>query len=555
MKDWDAIKELGTYIWPGTDRQIFDKISSSPGQNQYLKLFTSSVAEAFQKKYDDKTVALLSDIIFGTDFSLLGSEGEPIEILSRDVFRRLSWAYRRCSGTAYEKAFDEFDEAFCHFIRSFRATFRGIVFSLGLKKEPISLENASAKYHLCELRELPCRKLGESRFPDLLPGDKALYEHTETLLKKYEATVLEENNCRKILEIVGKLSGYPGYFKTLSAQHKLLETRPILLAISDMQLSPGDEVSKNDLLSALAIILFNVYPTPKLLKFIAKFRPSPENELLSYEYYAILAMNYMLWGKPGEAASFNEKALGFATDDEKRANTQILGGCIHISRRDYNAALNSLYNCASLTKDRRVRASAYFYMGLVNYEVGNAAEALDCFKMSAAGIEDDLDLMIVYNNMGACAMLLGDVKDAAKAFGKAIHAGRNLNGNTAKAYRSIAYGSLGIIRLSAADYSQALASFKEALRLHKELHDKKRSADQLGNIGLTMKLTGERGQALDYFKSSLSLSFSDDYLDGVLYSFDQIEQLMALEGRFEDAENFRQEVIRRNPGIAKMLKK
>ena len=555
MKDWDAIKELGTYIWPGTDRQIFDKISSSPGQNQYLKLFTSSVAEAFQKKYDDKTVALLSDIIFGTDFSLLGSEGEPIEILSRDVFRRLSWAYRRCSGTAYEKAFDEFDEAFCHFIRSFRATFRGIVFSLGLKKEPISLENVDAKYYLYELRELPCRKLGYSRFSDLPPGDKALYGHIEGLLKKYEATVLEEDNCRKILEIVGKLSGYPGYFKTLSAQHKLLETRPMLLAISDLQLYPGNEVSKNDLLSALAIVLFNVYSTPNLLKFIVKFKPSPENELLSYEYYAILAMNYLLWGKLGEAASFNEKALSFATDDEKRANTQILGGCIHISRKDYNAALNSLYNCASLTKNSRARASAYFYMGLVNYEVGNAAEALDCFKMSVAGIEDDLDMMIVYNNMGACAMLLGDVKDAAKAFGKVIHAGRNLNGNTAKACRSIAYGSLGIIRFSEADYGQALASFKEALRLHKELHDKKRSADQLGNIGLAMKLTGEHRQALDHFKSSLSVSFSDDYLDGVLYSFDQIEQLTALEGRFEDAENFRQEVIRRNPGIAKMLKK
>jgi len=194
-------------------------------------------------------------------------------------------------------------------------------------------------------------------------------------------------------------------------------------------------------------------------------------------------------------------------------------------------------------------------MGLVNYEVGNAAEALDCFKMSVAGIEDDLDMMIVYNNMGACAMLLGDVKDAAKAFGKVIHAGRNLNGNTAKACLSIAYSSLGIIRFSEADYGQALASFKEALRLHKELHDKKRSADQLGNIGLAMKLTGEHRQALDHLKSSLGVSFSDDYLDGVLYSFDQIEQLMALEGRFEDAENFRQEVIRRNPGIAKMLKK
>jgi tetratricopeptide (TPR) repeat protein len=555
MNDWDAIRELGIYIGLEIDSRLFEKITSSPKSERSLELLRSSLAGAFRKKYDDKTVELLDGIIFGTDFSLLSGDGEHVEVLSRDVFRRLSWTYRHDGEMAYQKAFEEFNVYFRYFIRSFRATFKSIVYFLALKKEPVCLKNGGNKDYLMELKELPCRKMGELRFPDMLQTGTALYDYIETLLKKYEGVALEENNCRNILDILGKLSGFPGYFKALSPQQKLIETRPMILAISDLQLYPGKEASKNDLLSALAILLFNVYPTPKLLKFIVKFQPSPENELLSYEYNAILALNYLLWGKPNEAAAFNEKAMGFAADEEKRANTHILSSCIHLGRKDYNAALNALYNCTSLSKDLGLRSSAYFYMGLINYETGNAREALDCFKISAASLEEDTDLMVLCNNIGACTMALGDIKGAVKPFEKAIQTGRSLNSNTAKAYTAIAYGCLGIVRLSMGDYGSAIECCKASLKLHKDLHDKKRSADQLGNIGLALKCAGEYGHALEYFKSSLSVSFSDDYLEGVLFSFDQIEQLMAFEGRFEDAESFRQEVIRRNPGIAKMLKK
>ncbi len=70
-----------------------------------------------------------------------------------------------------------------------------------------------------------------------------------------------------------------------------------------------------------------------------------------------------------------------------------------------------------------------------------------------------------------------------------------------------------------------------------------------------MKRRLDFGSALEYFKSALNFSYSIEYPEGVSFAYDQVEQLMALQGSFEEAEAYRQEVIRRNPGISKMLKK
>ena len=128
-----------------------------------------------------------------------------------------------------------------------------------------------------------------------------------------------------------------------------------------------------------------------------------------------------------------------------------------------------------------------------------------------------------------------------------------MTGNSAKALKSVACGCRGLIYLHKTDHGRAIERFKEALRLDREIHDKKGMANQLGNIGLAQKANKEYGAALEYFKSALNVSFLDDYLEGALFSLRQIEQVMALEGRYDDAEKFRRDMLRRNPGVAKML--
>jgi hypothetical protein len=80
-------------------------------------------------------------------------------------------------------------------------------------------------------------------------------------------------------------------------------------------------------------------------------------------------------------------------------------------------------------------------------------------------------------------------------------------------------------------------------------------ADQLGNIGVALKLKRDYGPALEYFKSSLNVSLVCDYAEGALFSFSQIEQVLALEGRYGEVEGLKQEMVRHNPDMARMLRR
>jgi tetratricopeptide (TPR) repeat protein len=327
------------------------------------------------------------------------------------------------------------------------------------------------------------------------------------------------------------------------------------VAISELQLYPVKEPSKADLLSILSILLFNVFPAPKLLKFIARFQPGPENDALQYDYHAILAMNFMLTGKLEEAAAYNEKALKHAGDEEKRAYTHIMDSCIRLKQGNIDEAVNALYRCSALTRDRRMKATALFYQGIIYYEKGSVPEALESFRSARISLDDELDIMNACNNIGACAMLQADLKAAIREFENVEYIGRYMSSKAAKSLKAVAGGSLGLIYFNMSNYDRAIDFFKDTLRLDRELHDKKGAADQLGNIGLALKAKQDYKPALEYFKAALNISFAEDYLEGTLFSFSRIEQLMALEGRYDEAESFKQEVIRRNPDISKMLRK
>jgi tetratricopeptide (TPR) repeat protein len=554
MYEWDAVKELGAYLGQGIDDALINRLSSSPDSGRTLELICRSTS-VFSEIYPPDKVDLIVRAIFETDFSRLQGDGRE-EALSRDVFRRLSGSLELKAGEgAHEDAFANFDVFFQRSIRWFKAALKAVMSVQGLKKDEVSLENPGIMHYLAELRELPCRRLGELSFSNRMHGSATLSRNVEALLKKYEDKVIPADNCRSIMEIMNKVSGFPGYYKAMDSGQKLVVMRPLLLAISELQLDPGKEPEKADLQSALSILLFNVFPSVKLLKFVTRFKPDPENYELSYEYYAILSMNHMLGGRLDEAAACNEKALEYAVDEEKRSYTHILDSCIWLHRKDFNAAVSALSRCSSLTKDTRMRAIALFYLGIVYYEMGSVAAAHECFEKSRPGMGDELDSMNVCNNIGTCAMVQGDLEAAARAFEHVERVSKYMSSNTAKRLKSVAYGNLGIIRLSMASYELAMECFKEALRLDRDTHNKKGLANQLGNIGLALKLKGDYKLALEYFKSSLNVSFIGDYAEGVLFSFSQIEQLMALEGRYGEAESLKQDMIRQNPDIARMLRR
>lgn len=548
MCDRDGVKKLAAYL----GRDIDDSLLA--GQGRPLDIICGSL-KAFSKNYSQDTVDVIARAIAATDVTTLPGNGPNEEALAQDVFRRLSLElHPQLERDAYEAEFLKFSITFQRFTRWFRAALDAAMYMKGLKNEVIALDNAGARDHISELKELPSRRLGELNFGYRMHGCAAISKYIESLLNKY-GHVISPDNCSNIIGIMNKVSAHPGYFKSMSADQKLVEARPLIVAISELQLYPVKEPAKADLLSALSILLFNVFPAPKLLKFIARFQPSPENDALQYDYNAILAMNFMLAGKLDEASGFNEKALKYAGDEEKRAYTHIMDSCIRLKQGNIDEAVNALYRCSALTRDRRMKATALFYQGIIYYEKGSVPEALESFRSARISLDDELDIMNACNNIGACAMLQGDLKTAIREFENVEYIGRYMSSKAAKFLKSVASSSLGLIYFNMSNYGRAIDFFKDTLRLDRELHDKKGVADQLGNIGLALKAKQDYKTALEYFKAALNISFAEDYLEGTLFSFSRIEQLMALEGRYDEAESFKQEVIRRNPDISKMLRK
>lgn len=549
MCRWDAVKELGAFLGQGIDDGLVEKLSSGPDSGKSLDVICRSLG-VLAEAYPPDIADLISNAIFETDFSRLPA-GDREEALAKDVFCRISGLI--AGEGAYDTAFKEFEVSFRRAIRWFKSALAAVMSARGLKKEEISLDSPGIKRYLSELRDLPCRRLGELSFAHRMPGGTAMARTIESLLKKYEGKAIPGEYCRSIMEVMGRISSFPGYYRTMDARQKLAEARPVLLAISGLQMEPGKEPAKASLLSALGILLFNVFPSAKLLKLVRRLKPDPADDGLSYEYFAILAMSHMLAGQLDEAAFYNGKALEHAMDEEKRAYAHILESCIRLYRRDFEAAISALYRCSSMARDKRMRAVAQFYLGIIYYEAGSIAAARECFERSCGGLDDELDSMNVYNNIGACAMVQGDLTAAIKAFERVEHLSKYMSSNTAKLLKSVAFGNLGIIYFNMASYDLAVGYFTEALKLDRDIHNKKGMADQLGNIGLALKLKEEYKLALEYFRSSLNISFAGDYAEGALFSLSQIEQLLAMEGRYGEAERLKRDIIRQNPDIARML--
>lgn len=549
MCEWDGINKLGAYLGLYIDDGLVKKLAASPDSGRSLDLVCRSLG-VFSEAYPRDSADLIGRAILETDFSRL-PRAEAEEALSRDVFDRVSSRI----DTRAPGAFTSFNEIFQRAIRWFKAALAAVMSEQGLKKEEVSLTSPGIRRYLSELRELPCRRPGELSFYHRMQGSTAMSRSIESLLKKYEGNVIPEEGCRSIIDVMGKVSGFPAYYRAMGPEQKLIEARPLLLAISELQLDPAKGAEKANLLAALSILLFNVFPTPKLLKLVARLRPDPGNDELSYEYYAILSMSHLLAGRLDEAAAYNENTLQHAMDEERRAYAYILDSCIQLHRNDANAAINALCRCTSATRDKRMRAIAQFYLGIIYYETGSVAAARECFLQAGTGLDEELDAMSVYNNIGTCAMVQGDLAEAARAFEHVEHVSKYMGSNTAKLLKSVACGSLGIIHLDRMDYGRAMGYFKEALRLDRDTHNKRGVANQLGNIGLALKLMKDYKPALEYFRSSLNVSFNGDYAEGVLYSFSQMEQLFALEGRYGEAEGLKRDMIRQNPDIARMLRR
>ena len=313
-------------------------------------------------------------------------------------------------------SFDVFDQQIRKYLHRYSISLRAALYGLGIRKEIISLENPAALESVEEIRRLPCRACGSLTSAELTSHWSAsLAQYVHSLLDRPGRSI-ETARRTEILDILDHLSSYPGYYQQVDRERKAETAQTLVSAISTLRKAGGSDPEKADLLAALGILLFNVFPSPAIVKYLAVHSPGGQNRFLQYEYHAILAMNFLLMGKRAVAAAYCQRAYDAAPVADLKAYALLLEGCLALESRDYGKAAVALDKALETADRRGLRSLAGFYLGIVRYEAGEIGQALNCFKDARISAEGEADAMAACNNMGTCYMVMGDLARALRSF-------------------------------------------------------------------------------------------------------------------------------------------
>lgn len=548
MDDREALLRIGGLLGLVEDGPAARRLSGALEEGEATAWLLAS-AEVLRKPLGEREFGLALEILRSPDLAENCSPGSG-ESLARRVYDRLQEALApEGSLPPYEIFLPHFSE----FLGRAERTLEGLSFIAGINKEIVSLESSSAVETVEEIRHLAGRNFGElAHLPGNMRPAMALTRYIHGLLDRYDGKGVDHETCDRVREVLDRLSLYPGYLKMLDSRRKAESARPLSSAANQLRNLPGAEQEKEDLLTALGLMLFSIFPSVQLVEYLGTLRPGQGSRYLRYEQGAVLALNYLLLGKPELAAGLARQAGELAPDADAKAYAGLLEGCIHVQRKEYPKAAEA-FDRSLQTAGRRLRPLILFYRGVLEYETGQPELALASFRGSRSGCGDGGDTMALCANIGTCHMVLGDLAAAIQAFEEAENSFPYSGRLSARQLRAVTFGHLGIVYLSMREYDLASEYFRKALRAAREAGEGRRVADQLANLGLACKAKRDYGGAARYFTSALNYSCSVDYPQGVLYAREQLRQTLALDRRHGELRAIERKVIRRHPRYTSLL--
>ncbi|WP_048198688.1 tetratricopeptide repeat protein [Methanocella arvoryzae] len=551
MDGRETLISLGTYLGlienSETARYLAGRIDEADAGKWLL-----ASAEILKKAAGREGMMAAITIIGSTDYDRLHQLAGPDTecALARHVYDGLSETRAR---SANLPPFETFYPYFSQFLRRVETTLRGAFYALGVKKEIVDLDNPLAFEAVAELRHLPGRRYGEtSQLPSNVRQVTAMVRYVHILIDRYDRKCLGRDLSNRVRQNLDRISAYPWYFAMLEKTRKAEASRPLAQAVEKLRSYPEDGEDKQDLIIALSILLFNIHPSPQLADYLAKLRPGTANRYLQHAYYAVLTLNSLITGRSRLAAQYARKAYEVATDADMKAYDCLLSGCIKIQLRDYEEAIRAFETGISLA-DLKTRSLIKFYMGVLQYELGDAGGAIDSFREARAGCTDECDAMTVSNNIGTCYIAMRNPVAALKALEEAENSFPYNGRLTARQMRTVTYSLMAIIYLSMREFDLADHYCRKALRTSREAGNTRSVADQLINLGLAASGKKEYARAANYFTSALNYSCNIDYVEGVLYSVERLRQALALDGRHGEVRQIMRNVIKKHPRFSSIL--
>lgn len=443
-------------------------------------------------------------------------------VSAKDEISKTVYQQFQSISTMNNISFDEFELRFSGFL-------------LALKS---SIDQARAP----KLMEMPCRDFGELDLDELskmqVPEDLSSY--MMALVKRFEDRhVIQPVDANHVIELIEKMAGAPGYLRFLSKEKKHQEVIRLFSIVRDIQ-SSGicPDLSTDDLLVSLGLLLFNINPSEKIAAYLSSLRPSNKSNALLYHYNSILSLNSMLAGQMDMASAYAASAFKMAADHQKMAYVLILQGCITIRQGDYEKAIHILEDASILAPLGRLKGLVHFYRGTLYFEKKEYANAVKCFEAAGGQVSDSLDLVVVHSNIGSCAMYLGDMARAEQAFSDMEKLSGQLGGEHAGHCLLVIHSYMGTIWRDRGDNKQAVQYFKKALNTAISSNDRRAVANQLGNLGISYGVAGDSEKAIQLLNSCMAYSERMGYWAGIKFAYWHIRRLLDEKGNESEASKF-----------------
>jgi tetratricopeptide (TPR) repeat protein len=438
-----------------------------------------------------------------------------------EIWRGVYERFRQCSPEAQVSPGD------------FELRFNGFIARL-----KSSLEQAGTP----RLIEAPCREFGELDLDELsrmqAPAD--LSNYMSGLAKHYGAMgVIRAADVDHLIGLIEKMVSAPGYLRFLSKDRKKREVVLLLGIARDIQsscLRVGQVM--DDMLISIGLLLFNISPSEQIASYLSSLRPSKSCDALLYHYSAILSLNSMLAGRLDLASMYAAATLTRADDRQRMAYVLVLQGCIRIRQGDYDSAVQILQNAFGLAPPGRMRGQVCFFIGAVHFEKKEYASAIKCFEVARGLFTDPVDQVTVHNNIGSCAMHMGDLARARGEFEEMERLSGRLGVSKKARCRLVTNSYLGTIWQDRGNHEKAIRHYKCALKAAIDSSDHTAVANQLGNIGTAYGQAGNHARAIQLLNACMAYSEQMGYWAGIRFAYWHICRLLDDQGLRSEAAEF-----------------
>jgi tetratricopeptide (TPR) repeat protein len=303
------------------------------------------------------------------------------------------------------------------------------------------------------------------------------------------------------------------------------------------------------MLVALGLLLYNISPSENVAAYLASIRPTNASSALQYHYNAVLALNHLLTGRLRRASAYAARARRMTADQGMASYIYILQGCIAIRQGDYGRAVALLDDAASTAPAGRMSALIAFYRGIVLFEKRAYSSAIRCFECAGDSTADPLDKVVVHNNIGSCAMYLGDMRRAEEEFLAMEQLAWHLNRHLARKCLLTVSSYIGALSRARRENAKAIERYENSLKIAVSTGDGKLIANQTGNLGVAYASAGATAKAVQLLNSCMAYSERIGYWAGIRFACWHICHTLAGAGQRTEARRFHDSYAARYPEL------